>query len=146
MKRQVLLGSVLAVVLLSGCGTPTSASNQLKSSADTQTANATQVSASINPQVFLVTRTIYEGISKAISKNLTTAFDKQLQSITDLGQNSAQGTPNSILYEDAVTIVSMDDAINGEGGPTSQYDILQKSLSKTKADLDKYRPTTGQAS
>lgn len=141
MRVQLTASALLMFVLLSGCGTSPSTTNRAASNVTSATTtNSSQSSGPVNPKIYLVTQTIYQGVTEALRKNQETSFDAPLETIADIGQNSAPGTPNSILYEDAATIVAMDYAINGEGGPTSQYRTLDKILKKTKADLDKYHP------
>lgn len=129
----------LTIACVSGCGTVVS--NHTTTSGQPANQSVTLASGqTVDPTLYNTCVTIYHGVSDAIANNQETSYDKPLQSITNEGQNSAQGTPNSVLYEDAATVVSMEDAINGEGAPASAFQTIQKALDKFKADLKKYNP------
>jgi hypothetical protein len=142
-KIKVVLMSVLAMMVLGGCGDAQQASLK-NTDANTKQTTAKQSAAdtTINPQVYLVCHNIYTQVKQAVKNNKETTFDSELNGITAIGQASKPSSPTGQLYEDASTVVALDDAMNSEGSPARAYDDLMQSLNKMKADLDKYSPPT----
>ncbi len=89
--------------------------------------------------MYSVCQQIYEGVSKSLNENTNVSFDKTLKSITAVAQSSPPNSPNSVLYEDAETVVTMDDAINGEGAPPSAYTKITAALNQLQAHLRRYQ-------
>ncbi|GEO26483.1 hypothetical protein AAC03nite_22680 [Alicyclobacillus acidoterrestris] len=131
MNIKALCLSAAVVLTLGGCG-------QLNHLADANTAQ-TAGSTTLNPQVYATCKDIYTSVKTAVSQNKDTQFDDKLNKIEHIGQNSPQGTPNAVLYQDAATVVALDDAMNAEGAPARAAGDLSKALAKLKADLDKYQ-------
>ncbi|MFB5189537.1 hypothetical protein [Alicyclobacillus fastidiosus] len=131
MKIQALLLCVVTALTLSGCGKL----NNLPAANTSESAGA----ATLNPKVYAVCNDIYTSVQTAVKENKDTQFDSKLKAIESIGQNSPQGTPNSILYEDAAMVISLDDAANAEGAPARASNDLAKALVKLKEDLSKYK-------
>lgn len=138
--RPAATALLLAAVSLAfaGCGTELSNSTTAES---TQTTNGSKTtSATVDRHLYTVCQNIYAGVKSSLDENKDINFDKTLNSIATVAQNSAPDSPNSVLYEDAETVVAMEDSINGEGAPTSVYTAIDTALKKMKAHLQKYQP------
>ncbi|GMA56006.1 hypothetical protein GCM10025858_05090 [Alicyclobacillus sacchari] len=109
-------------LLTAGCGTAQSAptntvavNQTVSNGGSNQTAIGTAEKQPVNPHLYQVCETIYHGVSKTIAENRNVSYDQQLETITDLGTSSAPSSPNGILFEQAEAVVTIADAINGEG-------------------------------
>ncbi|GLV13876.1 hypothetical protein Heshes_15600 [Alicyclobacillus hesperidum] len=147
--RKLWIWPLCCILLLTaGCGTVQSdstntmpANHTVSSDGLNQSASRSANERSVDPHLYQVCETIYHGVSKTIAENRNVSYDTQLETITDLGTRSAPNSPNGILFEQAEAVVTIEDAINGEGAPASAYSKLQTALDALKNSLQKYRPT-----
>ncbi|WAH38276.1 hypothetical protein [Alicyclobacillus dauci] len=140
MKIKMALVSLVMALVITGCGTQPSISSNSSDQINATSATA-QTNTTASTQVYSVAEDIYNKVKTAVGKNSEATFDSELSKITNVGQSSSPTSPNGVLYEDAATVVALDDGMNAEGSPAHAYDDLLKAMDKMKNDLAKYKPS-----
>lgn len=144
MNLKILVPILVISSLMTGCATTTSTKSltQVSGTSSPSSQPTSSSAQQVDPALYLTCAHIYQGVSQAVKDKGTENFDTDLEAITKTAEKSPQSSPNGVLFQDANTVVAMDDAMNGDGQPAHLYDAIQTALNKMGKDLQKFKPKT----